>query len=174
VRYLIWAVLLVPVAFFVGACLRDPLDSPGDGTALKGSAAYNTFCYVCHLNFKKEKLALRHARAGVGCTKCHGNSEDHSADEDNVTPPEIMYAKKKINPSCTKCHKPRELARKSQHKPVLAGTAKHKKYCTDCHGDHRVAVRTRRWNKDTGKLIADDGVRMVHPTTRPSTTKPAS
>ena len=27
--------------------------------------------------------------------------------------------------------------------------------CTDCHGDHRLKVRTVRWDKHTRKLIAD-------------------
>jgi len=28
------------------------------------------------------------------------------------------------------------------------------RYCTDCHGiDHRMQVRTVRWNKATGELI---------------------
>ncbi len=33
--------------------------------------------------------------------------------------------------------------------------------CTDCHGEHRLKVRTRRWDKETGKLVSDDGVRMM-------------
>ena len=33
--------------------------------------------------------------------------------------------------------------------------------CTDCHGMHRMAHRTRRWDKITRKLIKDDGVRMM-------------
>ena len=33
--------------------------------------------------------------------------------------------------------------------------------CTDCHGQHRMKVRTRVWDKETGKLIKDDGVRMM-------------
>lgn len=34
--------------------------------------------------------------------------------------------------------------------------------CTDCHGrKHHLKVRTRRWNKKTGKLEWYDGVRMM-------------
>ena len=159
-RYVIGTVLLVFVALFVGACLHD---EPGGGSGAppaKGSAAYNTYCYVCHLNFQKDKLAKRHAKADIGCTRCHGESDRHSADEDNVTPPDIMYAKDKVNPYCMTCHPAKKIARKSAHKPLLSAKAKGKKRCTDCHGEHRIAVRTRRWDKRTGKLLADDGVRM--------------
>ena len=34
--------------------------------------------------------------------------------------------------------------------------------CSDCHGEeHRLKVRTRIWDKKTGKLLKDDGVRMM-------------
>jgi hypothetical protein len=33
--------------------------------------------------------------------------------------------------------------------------------CTACHGEHRLAHRTRRWDKVTRELIKDDGVRMT-------------
>jgi hypothetical protein len=47
------------------------------------------------------------------------------------------------------------------HKPVIEGSAKKNKYCTDCHGEHRLTIRTRQWDKNTGKLIEDDKVRMM-------------
>ena len=34
---------------------------------------------------------------------------------------------------------------------------------TQCHGKHQIKVRTRVWDKGTGKLISDDGVRMMQP-----------
>ena len=161
VRYVMWTLLAALAAFFAGACLQEDPQQFGDEPVANGSAAYNTFCYVCHLNFKKEELVVCHARVGVGCAECHGKSEDHSADEDNVTPPDIMYPKRKVNRHCTKCHGRTKIAKEAEHKPLLAGTATFKKHCTDCHGGHRIAVRTRRWDKETGKLIGDDGVRMV-------------
>lgn len=33
--------------------------------------------------------------------------------------------------------------------------------CTDCHGEHRLGYRTRKWDKVTGELIKDDRVRMT-------------
>jgi L-asparaginase II len=114
------------------------------------------------VNFKKERFVVHHAKAGVGCVKCHGFSDDHSSDEDNITPPEKMFTKAMINPNCLECH------RKYKKTGVVCayGTpgseyASIAEYCSDCHGDHRLAVRTRRWDKVTGKLTYDDGVRMV-------------
>jgi hypothetical protein len=126
----------------------------------QGPVADNSRCHVCHINYADEKLAVTHARADVGCEDCHGASDDHCGDEDNVTPPQIMYPMAKIVPFCMGCH-----ARASidiePHKPLLAGTATEKKYCTDCHGQHRLGYRTRRWDKKTGELIEDDKVRMT-------------
>ncbi len=51
----------------------------------------NLFCSACHYAFSDEELALSHERAGIGCERCHGESERHRSDEDNITPPEIMY-----------------------------------------------------------------------------------
>jgi len=96
-------------------------------------------------------------------------SERHRSDEDNVTPPEIMYPKAKINPTCMMCHPRHEIQEIEDHKPLLAGAdtifdedfeaspsgpADAKQYCTDCHGTkHRMKVRIVRWNKATGELI---------------------
>jgi hypothetical protein len=112
------------------------------------------------MNYEEEKLAVVHARANISCERCHGASDAHCSDEDNITPPEIMYPKAKINPSCMMCH-PWDKMDVKAHKPVRRAVADGKKLCTGCHGDHRLAHRTRRWDKATGKLIADDKVRMI-------------
>ncbi len=127
-----------------------PKPKPG---AAKVPVANNSACFVCHVNFQEEELAVTHAKAGVGCVKCHGKSRAHTDDEANLIPPEIMYAKAKINASCLKCHPAAKLS--ESHKPVLAGTETKHPYCIDCHGEHRVPHRTRHWNKDTGKLLPD-------------------
>jgi hypothetical protein len=59
-----------------------------------------------------------------------------------------MYPAQKINSSCKSCHPD----------ATLGGD---KKYCTDCHGEHRLSYRTRKWDKSTGELIEDDKVRML-------------
>ena len=129
--------------------------------------ADNSFCYVCHINYQGEKLVLDHELFGVGCANCHGESDAHVADEDGFRPPELMYSKAKINPFCMVCHARSEIVEQdwsaeewTRGCPLLSGTATHAKYCTDCHGKHRLEVRTRRWDKDTGKLIWSDGVSM--------------
>jgi len=126
----------------------------------EGPVADNSRCHVCHMNYEDEELAVTHARANIGCEQCHGSCDAHCGDEDNVTPPDIMYPLEKINSSCMVCHT-RESIDAEQHQPLFDGTATENKYCTDCHGNHRLAYRTRRWNRTTGKLIEDDKVRMT-------------
>ena len=150
----------------VGAILSLLAADPADAKK-PAKPVDNSYCLVCHANLKKEDLTRVHQKAGVGCAKCHGESDRHSADEDALTPPEIMYARDKIAPACLKCHPIKALADVPDHAELLAKSelgekvASPLKTCTECHGKHRLAVRTRRWDKTTGKLIADDGVRMM-------------
>ncbi|MHC4749408.1 MAG: multiheme c-type cytochrome [Planctomycetota bacterium] len=80
----------------------------------------NLFCSACHYNFDEEKLAFDHKLAGIGCERCHGESERHRSDEDNITPPEIMYPKAKINPTCMMCHPRHEIRHVKHHELLLA------------------------------------------------------
>jgi hypothetical protein len=136
--------------------LEDP---PAESSGPAGPMADNSRCHVCHDDFRKEELAVVHARAEIGCEDCHGSSDAHCSDEDNITPPDIMYPRASLNLFCMNCHS--KLAGE-HHGPILKGTATEKKYCTDCHGKHRREHRTRRWDKATGKLIEDDRVRMIN------------
>ncbi|MGB2862187.1 MAG: hypothetical protein WBC05_02585 [Sedimentisphaerales bacterium] len=120
-------------------------ENPGLDT---GPLADNSRCYVCHINFEVDELTSMHAKADIGCEHCHGASDAHCSDEDNITPPDIMYPAEKINSFCKSCHPDGKLG-------------EGKKYCTDCHGEHRLSHRTRKWDKTTGKLIEDDNVRML-------------
>lgn len=132
----------------------------------KGPVADNRRCFVCHGNydFNDEPLALVHAQANIGCVRCHGDSPRHSADEDGLTPPERMYPTSHIRFNCLGCHDwvklvasdrtkadRTDLKEKPDHQAVLDGRSE-KKICTDCHGDHRLGHRTRRWDKRTGVL----------------------
>jgi hypothetical protein len=63
----------------------------------EGPVADNSRCHVCHINYADEKLAVRHARANISCEQCHGTSDAHCSDEDNITPPDIMFPLQKIN-----------------------------------------------------------------------------
>jgi len=151
--------VLIVVAIVIVACEqkkieREPpllLEDPDKTEQLPpptGPVADNSRCYVCHINYEEEALAVTHARANIGCEKCHGTCYAHCSDEDNITPPDIMYPPEKINSFCKGCHP----------QAKLSGG---KKYCTDCHGEHRLSYRTRRWDKTTGELIQDDKVRMT-------------
>jgi len=122
----------------------------------------NAFCSACHYAFDEEELALNHERVGIGCERCHGESERHRSDEDNITPPEIMYPKARINPTCMMCHPRQKIKHVSYHASLLAGaetifddkSAGQRKHCTDCHGkNHRMNIRSIRWNKQTGEIL---------------------
>jgi hypothetical protein len=126
----------------------------------------NPFCKACHLDFDEEELALNHELMGIGCERCHGESLRHRSDEANITPPELMHPKERINPMCMMCHPRQDLRDRKDHLPILeAGLSvfeemtpageNAKKYCTDCHGSkHRIMkVRTVRWDKATGALL---------------------
>ena len=113
-----------------------------------GSGADNSRCFVCHVNYIQEDIAVTHARANIGCATCHGESDKHIADESwasggNGTPPDIMYPRPKINPFCMGCHA-KSTIDTEQHKPLFVAGAE-QKYCTDCHGDHRLTNRKCKW-----------------------------
>ena len=60
----------------------------------------NSACYVCHANYESEGLVIEHGIEEIGCVDCHGESTDHRNDEDNVTPPDIMYPLGSIDEKC--------------------------------------------------------------------------
>ena len=145
----------VPPLKLDGDLLNEKLpEPPAKKTKVK---ADNTACYVCHGNYNGEPFALIHAKADVACTKCHGKSFAHRNDEDNITPPEIMYAADQIDEACEKCHDTHDAPAKKViarwQQCCLAKTNFNELVCTDCHGKHRLARRTVRWDKKTGKLI---------------------
>lgn len=122
------------------------LDDAPDAEATAG--ADNSRCFVCHINYMQEDIAVTHARANIACKDCHGESDEHIADESwasggNGTAPDIMYPRPKINPFCMGCHS-KDTIDTVQHKPLFADTAE-EKYCTDCHGSHRLTHRKCKW-----------------------------
>lgn len=137
-------------------------DSGGKGTEEVFVA--NPFCGACHYGFADENLARTHEKAGIGCERCHGESERHRSDENNITPPDIMYPRDKIIPTCMMCHPRQEIRRVPAHEALLAGAKTsldsapesdaRSTVCTDCHAkEHRIKVRTIRWNKATGERL---------------------
>jgi hypothetical protein len=125
------------------------------------AAADNTACFVCHAGYEEEPLASRHATANVGCVDCHGTSYPHRNDENNTTPPDIMYPADRIDLSCQECHTTHDVpAAKvvAQWQQLRSAKTDLKTtVCTDCHGDHRMTLRTVRWDKKTGKLLRTGG-----------------
>ncbi len=122
-------------------------DDPDEGPSTE-SMADNSRCFVCHINYMYEDIAVTHARVNMGCANCHGESDEHIADESwasggNGTAPDIMYPRAKINPFCMGCH-PKEKIDSEQHKPLFTDTTE-EKYCTDCHGEHRLTNRKCKW-----------------------------
>jgi hypothetical protein len=136
------------------------LDSPEKpaSPATSKKTADNSACLVCHANFRKENLAATHASNSVGCSSCHGLSTAHRNDEANIIPPDHMFAVDAIDSSCARCHaghdvEPRAVVKRFLEKSPTQTDMK-SLVCTSCHGEHRMAVRTVRWDRKTGKLVA--------------------
>ncbi len=138
------------MTIIIAGCLDSGLTKFGNESK-KIKRADNKSCYICHKNHKKESLAVRHAKSGVGCASCHGKSHDHCEDKKHLTPPDNMFPKKTINKSCMKCHAEKKLRSKESHNDLFAKPDKN--VCTDCHGsDHRLKKRQVQWDKVTRKL----------------------
>jgi len=129
----------------------DPFDVP------QGPVADNEACFCCHDNYKTEFFAVAHAKVNVGCVKCHGDSFAHRDDEDNATPPDIMFPPEKIAGNCKDCHGEHDVPATEViamwQKRCPAKTDPAKIVCTDCHGQHRLKIRTVWWDKRTRKLV---------------------
>jgi hypothetical protein len=178
----ICAFILLSVVFCFPAdkpLLLEEEDNQSSQTPLKepkikypGPPADNSRCFVCHANYEDEKLSVTHLRANVGCVICHGESDKHSSDEDNITAPDKMYPHKgAIRFKCLTCHDWRaliesdktkkDLKESPDHRAVLLGENKDGKFCMDCHSEHKLSWRTRIWDKRTGKLLVRDGTPLM-------------
>ena len=100
----------------------------------KNIPADNYYCYVCHADFEEEPLALIHQEKDVGCADCHGSCLPHRSDEDNITPPDVMYRRGEVYAACLRCHKRHEAKEISTERPLPENPV-----CTDCHGTHRTS-----------------------------------
>jgi DnaJ-class molecular chaperone len=123
----------------------------------ESSMSYYVMCNDCHMGYIEEPLVLVHAKAGMSCDSCHGKSRAHYSDESNTTPPDKMYPADKINFFCQGCHHSHDVPAGK----VVAlwmqrnsdKTNPEKIICTDCHGEHRMKVRTIIWDKETGRRL---------------------
>ncbi len=134
------------------------LDEPAAKGEDQAYLKINEACYVCHGNYREEPMAVEHAKQDVSCMKCHGPSLAHRNDEDNITPPDKMYALAKVEAGClAECHDShdapaREVLKRWQER-CPQKTDFTQVVCTDCHGFHRLPRRTVQWDKETGKLL---------------------
>ncbi|MFC1635569.1 cytochrome c3 family protein [Planctomycetota bacterium] len=140
--------------------LDEPVEGEDAVVANTKAAVENTACFVCHANYMTESLASHHGGVNIGCIYCHGESIAHRNDENNTTPPEIMYPAEKIDPYCQGCHgiahdiPPRMIiARWKERNLDKTKIDPYEIVCTDCHGDHRMRIRTVIWDKKSGKLL---------------------
>ena len=121
------------------------------------SVLENTACYVCHENYRTEELVAQHADNDVGCVDCHGKSYAHRNDENNTTPPDVMFPRNRIEEGCASCHDSHDVsaaevvARLRERVPHMSQSQD--LACTDCHGYHRLDHRTVVWNRETRELL---------------------
>lgn len=131
------------------------LEEPAELKAASG--ADNQTCFVCHANYSEEPFAVNHALMDVGCSDCHGDSIAHKNDENNTTPPDYMFPSDEIAKLCKKCHDSHDVPANKVidlwKKKGLDKTEPNSIVCTDCHGNHRLKIRTVNWNKKTRKLL---------------------
>jgi hypothetical protein len=157
----------ITIALLIGlaviGCQRDPKVALNDkANKHRIDPADNSYCYVCHINYKSEDITEVHEKKGIGCEACHDMSDNHSSDENGLTAPDRMFATDKIMGYCTTCHSPDTLRKVRKHRKfVFTENTKIQKVCMDCHGEHRLENRTRRWNKETGILIWKDGAPIM-------------
>ena len=146
------------------------LEEPAENEVSKKAKADNQACFVCHTNYQGEPFAAAHAKANIGCVKCHGQSTAHRNDENNITPPDVMFPAEKIDAACAKCHETHDvpakkvLTRFQQRCPGKTDASKI--VCTDCHGEHRLKLRSVRWDKTTGKLLTTGSPQPKAPATK--------
>ena len=137
--------------------LDDAKKRPKDAKPVAPSVAENAACFVCHDNFQEEELVTQHAVGDTGCVDCHGKSYAHRNDENNTTPPDVMFPRDKIEASCVDCHDTHDapaskvIARLRERMPRISETQN--LVCTDCHGHHKLAHRTVVWDRATRKLL---------------------
>ena len=101
----------------------------------------NAACYVCHMTFVFEELALVHLTQKVTCIKCHGTSGPHANDENiGATKPDITYPREKIDAHCGECHKTHDASAQDVVARWLEiDQPDGQPVCTDCHGMHKIS-----------------------------------
>lgn len=129
-----------------------------------------TGCEKCHGLSEKHssdedgitppEIMYSRAKINAACVKCH--KVEILANQELHKPLLAALAAQKADSKKADVKKKEDAPKDSKKDGVKdASAAKKGDVCTDCHGEHQLKNRTRHWDKDTGKLIADDGVRMM-------------
>ena len=93
-------------------------------------------CQLCHVDVEDEYTPSRHFKEKIACTKCHGRSEGHLADENNEVKPDEVFAREDVDRLCSECH---ECSREPANDPPVESAAQ-RRVCTDCHGSHELKI----------------------------------
>jgi hypothetical protein len=96
-------------------------------------------CELCHIDVEDEFAPSPHFAEKIACVDCHGFSEGHLADENNDIKPDVVFNRENTDPLCKECH---ACSRSKDSQPAKAppeGAA----ICTDCHGHHDLALKTK-------------------------------
>jgi hypothetical protein len=137
--------------------LEEPKDLVRPDKPVAPSVAENSACYVCHENLQTEELVTQHVAGDTGCVDCHGKSYDHRNDENNTTPPDVMFPRGNIDAACLECHETHDapaakvVARLRERAPRMSESEQ--LVCTDCHGFHRLNHRTVVWDRASRVLL---------------------
>ena len=118
-----WALVLMPATLAFG----------GDGNPhSKFNAEQNEECTDCHDDIPEMLIFTQHrAKYEVGCTSCHGYSEDHV---DDPLPENINGGKgQKGMEACLSCHEA-DIHEARPHKNMHASQDV---FCSDCHSVHQ-------------------------------------
>jgi len=183
VRALGFVILLVVGAgltalYVIPGCANDAWPPAPGWKKVAAKPVNNADCLTCHMDFKAELIAVRHAKAGIGCTSCHGDSLAHGDDEFNITPPDVMFGRAEIKHLCQTCHK--------THRTGAAYAAFVKKWhskrrpngrmilddsvCTDCHGKHAVLTPDKQLGADDRSVEDNERIspekRITHSRTK--------
>ncbi len=88
---------------------------------------------------------------------CQGCHESHDVSAKKIIAAWMKEKVKKPNATCEGCHKdddvpPEKVVARWKERGIDKSDPA-QIVCTDCHGEHRMKVRTVTWNKETGKLL---------------------
>ena len=89
-------------------------------------------CAICHVDVILSWQNSKHYNTAIGCTPCHGTSEEHIRVEDNSIKPEISFGRAgvEINAFC----------QKSCHATLSSGSHSEVDGCVSCHPAHAFNV----------------------------------